>query len=129
MKYIQNEYEMNINDNISLISSKYKFDMNLEKNESLLDFDIFCYIRSFFDFKCCSSSSKDKGDYEVINNSKNENIIDQNNIINDSDDKENNMTNAKIKYFEKFKDFDSYNDYVINMDNSGYLLSNNNNKE
>ena len=98
MKYIQNEYEMNINDNISLISSKYKFDMNLEKNESLLDFDIFCYIRSFFDFKCCSSSSKDKGDYEVINNSKNENIIDQNNIINDSDDKENNMTNAKIKY-------------------------------
>ena len=28
-----------------------------------------------------------------------------------------------MKYYEKFKDFDSYNDYIINMDNSGYLIS------
>ena len=129
MKYIQNEYEININDNINLISSKYKFEINLMKNESLLGFDIFCYIQNFFDFKCCSSSNKDKGDYDVLVNSKQENIIDPNKNINDNEDKENKVTNARIKYYEKFKDFDSYNDYVINMDDSGYLVSNNNYKD
>ena len=33
-----------------------------------------------------------------------------------------------MQYYEKFKDFDSYNDYIINMDNSNYLSSQNEKK-
>ena len=46
--------------------------------------------------------------------------------MNESEEnKENNITNEKLRYYEKFKDFDSYNDYVINMDNNGKLLAQN----
>ena len=129
MKYIQNEYEVKIGDKVDLISNKYKFEFNVIKKESFLysiDFlGIGEFIKVFFDNKCCGSSSKDKGDYDVFNN--NDNIIDKNHNYNDSEEnKDNRITNAKMKYYEKFKDFDSYNDYIINMDNSGFLSSNKN---
>jgi hypothetical protein len=129
MKYIQNEYEVKIEDKVDLISNKYKFEFNVIKKESFLysiDFlGIGEFIKVFFDNKCCGSSSKDKGDYDVFNN--NDNIIDKNHNYNDSEEnKDNRITNAKMKYYEKFKDFDSYNDYIINMDNSGFISSNKN---
>ena len=34
-----------------------------------------------------------------------------------------------MKYYEKFKDFDSYNDFIINMDKNGYLCSSNDNND
>jgi pSer/pThr/pTyr-binding forkhead associated (FHA) protein len=130
LKYIQNEYEIKIGDFINLISNKYKFEFNLIKKESLLyKFDFFGigeYLENIFESKCCGASSKDKGDYEVFNNSKNNigNNIDKNKNNDDSvDNKDNEITNEKMQYYEKFKDFDSYNDFVINMDNSNYLLS------
>ena len=94
----------------------YKFDF----------FGIGEYLENIFESKCCGASSKDKGDYEVFNNSKNNigNNIDKNKNNDDSvDNKDNEITNEKMQYYEKFKDFDSYNDFVINMDNSNYLLS------
>ena len=124
MKYIQNEYEVKIGDKVDLISNKYKFEFNLIKKESILysiDFlGIGDFIKVLFDNKCCGKNSKDKGDYDVFNN--NENIIDNNNKDSEKN-KENKITNAKMKYCEKFKDFDSYNDYIINMDNSCCLSS------
>jgi hypothetical protein len=114
MKYIQNEYEINIGDVINLISNKYKFEFKLIKKESIfLNFDVFGLgeiIQSFFSNKCCCGSSKDKGDYDVFNdggNFKNDKIIDKVNDINGSEEnKENNITNEKLRYYEKFKDFD-----------------------
>ena len=133
MKYIQNEYEINIGDVINLISNKYKFEFKLIKKESIfLNFDVFGLgeiIQTFFSNKCCCGSSKDKGDYDVFNdggNCKNDKIIDKVNNMNESEEnKENNITNEKLRYYEKFKDFDSYNDYVINMDNNGKLCPQN----
>lgn len=131
MKYIQNEYEVKMGDKVDLISNKYKFEFNLIKKESIFyNIDFFGigeFIKVLFNNKCCSTSSKDKGDYDVLNN--NDNIIDKNNNNDSEENKENKITNAKIKYYEKFKDFDSYNDYIINMDNSGYLVSNNNDND
>ena len=130
MKYIQNEYEINIGEFTNLIASKYKFEFNLIKKESIFyNFDFFGIgqiINFFFENKCCGTSSKDKGDYDVLNNSennKNNNIIDKKKDNYSEENKENKITNEKMKYYEKFKDFDSYNDYIINMDNSGYLIS------
>ena len=130
MKYIQNEYEIKIGDSINLISNKYKFEFNLIKKESILyNLDFFGigeFFENFFENKCCCGTMKDKGDYDVFINNIGNNM-DKNN--DDSiDNKENELTLAKMQYYEKFKDFDSYNDFIINMDNSNYLLSQNEKK-
>lgn len=127
MKYIQNEYELQIGDFLQLISGKYKFDFNLIKKESFfIDFfGIGEFFQNLFEYKCCGGSNKDKGDYDVLNNnSKSDNIIQNKNS---EENKDNKLTVDKMKYYEKFKDFDSYNDYIINMDKGEYLLSSNNN--
>ena len=86
-------------------------------------------IKSFFQNKCCGGVSKDKRNYDVLierGNFKNGNIIDEVKNINKSEEnKENNLTYKKLRYFEKFKDFDSYNYYAINMDNNDKLFSQN----
>lgn len=127
MKYIRNEYEIQIGNNIELIYGKYKFEFNLIKKESFFDFDFFGfgeYIQNFLEYKCCGASTKDKGDYEVLKN--NENIIENKNS---EENKENKLTVDKMRYYEKFKDFDSYNDFIINMDKNGYLCSSNDNND
>lgn len=127
MKYIRNEYEIQIGNNIELISGKYKFEFNLIKKESFFDFDFFGfgeYIQNFLEYKCCGASTKDKGDYDVLKN--NENIIENKNS---EENKENKLTVDKMRYYEKFKDFDSYNDFIINMDKNGYLCSSNDNND
>ena len=40
------------------------------KKESFFDFDFFGfgeYIQNFLEYKCCGASTKDKGDYDVLN--------------------------------------------------------------
>ncbi len=129
MKYIQNEYEINVGDNIQLISNKYKFDFNLVKKENFINLGFLGeFLDNLFEYRCCGCSAKDKGNYDVFNNSiNNSNNIDKK-ISNGMDDnnKDKRITNEKMKYYEKFKDFDSYNDYVINMDNSEFCISQNN---
>ena len=132
MKYIQNEYEIKIGDSTNLISNKYKFEFNLIKKESLLynlDFlGIGEFIENFFESKCCCGTMKDKGDYDVFKNNIGNNMDKNKNNDDSIDNKENELTLAKMQYYEKFKDFDSYNDYIINMDNSNYLSSQNEKK-
>ena len=123
LKYIQNEYEIigeneGINNSTIFISGNNEFEVNLIKNEALFDFDWINFIKNLFvDNKCCSNSFKDKGDVYVVNNLKDEDI----NENNKPNTEENKTMNSKMKYFEKFEDCDSYNDYIINMDNENYL--------
>ena len=117
LKYVQNDYEINEENELAkndiFISGNNKFEINSVKNETFFNYNCFNILRNlFFDNKCCSNSSNDKGDVDVINNLKEEDINDYNKIID-----ENKTGNSKFKYFEKFEDCDSYNDYIINIDN------------
>ena len=119
LKYIRNEIEIcGENDELIkniFISGNNKFIVNLVKNEALFNFDCVNFIKNLlFDNKCCSSSVNDKGDVDV-----NYNINDDNE--NNNNPEENKTGNSKMKYFEKFEDCDSYNDYVINVDNDKYI--------
>ena len=70
MKYIQNEYEINVGDNIQLISNKYKFDFNLVKKENFINLGFLGeFLDNLFEYRCCGCSAKDKGNYDVFNNS------------------------------------------------------------
>jgi hypothetical protein len=128
MKYIQNEYEINVGDSIQLISNKYKFELNLVKKENFINLGFLGeFFDNLFEYRCCGCSSKDKGNYDVFNNSiNNSNNFDKKISNGREDNNKDRITNEKMKYYEKFKDFDSYNDYVINMDNSEYAISQNN---
>ena len=117
LKYIQNDVEINeVNEEIknNFISGNNKFEVNLVKNEALFNFDCIGFIKNLiFENKCCSSSVNNKGDVEVLNDIKEE----ANNEENNGNMEENKTGNSKTKYFEKFEDCDSYNDFVINIDN------------
>ena len=116
LKYIQNDLEINeINEEIKniFISGNNKFEVNLVKNEALFNFDCIGFIKNLlFENKCCSSSVNNKGDIDVFND-----IKEANNDENNGNMEDNRTGNSKYKYFEKFEDCDSYNDYVINLDN------------
>lgn len=116
LKYVQNEYEFQVNETIQLISDKYKFEFNLLQKE--INFNFFGLgdlVKSIFDNKCCGYNAKDKGDCVVPYNKNNINSI---NEKDNNESKEGESSYEKKKYFEKFEDFDSYNDFIINMDNS-----------
>ena len=116
LKYIQNKIEINpeLNNELDIfISGNTKFEVNLIKNETIFNIECLSFFRNLFDNKCCGNNFNDKGDVDVNNNIKEENI--------NEDNKESTEENFKIKYFEKFEDYDSYNDYIINMDDDKYL--------
>ena len=111
-KYIKDEHEINIGDSITLISGKFKFEFNLSKKETLFNLDLIFnnLYKSIFNWGCCCSNfTKDKGDVPILQNE--EQINPQLNsklcILN---------KDSKTEYDKRFKDFDSYNDYIINMD-------------
>ena len=128
MKYIQNEYEINMGDSTQLISDKYKFALNLVKKKNFINLGFLGeFLDNLFEYRCCGCSSKDKGNYDVFSNSiNNSNNVDKKLSNGREDNNKDRITNEKMKYYEKFKDFDSYNDYVINMDNSEFVISQNN---
>ena len=121
LKYVKQDLVIN-GENEEIINNVFiagnsKLEVNLVKNEALFNFDCVNFFLNLFDNKCCSSSVNDKSDVDVINNI-NENVINEDNNGNLEESK---TGNTKSKYFEKFEDFDSYNDYVINIDNEKYL--------
>ena len=118
LKYIQNELEINEENEVIksiFISGNNKFEVNLVKNEALFNFDCFGFLKNLiFENKCCSSSVNNKGDIDFLNDVKEEEE-------NNRNLEENKTGNSRAKYFEKFEDCDSYNDYMINIDNEKFL--------
>ena len=115
LKYVQNEFEINgENDemNYTFISGSNKYEINLVKNESVFNFSCFNFIKNLFENKCCSNSFNDKGSVDVINNLINDDNNEQNKII-----EEYKTGNSKCKYFEQFEDCDSYNDFIMDVEN------------
>ena len=115
LKYIQNEEEIN-EESIEIknifIAGQNKFEVNLVKNEALFDFDCVNFLKNLlFENKCCSSSVNKNGEVDISS-------IDEENKEENMGNSEDNKTGfSKAKYFEKFDDCDSYNDYVVKIDN------------
>ena len=111
-KYIKEEQEINIGDSITLISGNFKFDFNLTKKQSLFDLDLIfnnLYKSIINSSCCCSNYLKDKGDVPILQNDDQINPqLNSNICILEKD--------SKTEYDKRFRDFDSYNDYIINMD-------------
>ena len=119
LKYVQNEFEIsgeNKEMNYVFISGNNKFEINLVKNENIFSFNCFNFLKNLFENKCCSNSFNDKGSVDVINNIINEDINEHNKIL-----EENKTGSSKYKYFEQFEDCDSYNDYIMDIDNEKIL--------
>ena len=98
--------------NYTFISGSNKYEINLVKNESVFNFSCFNFIKNLFENKCCSNSFNDKGSVDVINNLINDDNNEQNKII-----EEYKTGNSKCKYFEQFEDCDSYNDFIMDVEN------------
>ena len=78
---------------------------------------MFSFLRNCFNQNCCSCNSNlnDKGEFLMSYKSENEkNKIKELKSNNSSDDL---FLEDKLNdYYKRFKDNDSYNDYIINMD-------------
>ena len=113
--YIKNTKKIEINEPLQLVSGKHQFIFNL-KYEKIA----FGFLKNWFNQSCCSCNqkNKDNGEFLMINKSKKEDNNDSNNI---KELKSNNSyfeydLDDKYEYYRRFKDNDSYNDYIINMD-------------
>ena len=110
--YVRNIKKIEINKPLQLISGKHQFLFNLKIQKRM-----FSFLRNCFNQNCCSCNSNlnDKGEFLMSYKSENENNkikeLKSNNSSNDLflEDKLND-------YYKRFKDSDSYNDYIINMD-------------
>ena len=116
--YIKNIKKIEINEPLQLISGKHQFIFNLKYQKKT-----FGFIKNWFNQSCCScnQNNKDNGEFIMMYKSKKEEINDKNNI---KELKSNNSSleyelDDKYEYYKRFKDNDSYNDYIINMD---YLI-------
>ena len=116
LKYIQNELEINeesVEVKNIFIYEQNKFEVNLVKNEALFDFDCVNFLKNLlFENKCCSSSVNNFGDVDVNSLDEGENKEENHRIL-----EEKKTWSSKTKYFEKFEDCDSYNDYMVKIDN------------
>lgn len=113
--YINNIKKIEIDNHLQLISGKHQFIFNLKCQPKA-----FGFLKNWFNQNCCScaQNSKDKGEFIMKYTPNKEELNDKNNIKElqsngsfyecDFDDKNN--------YYKRFKDNDSYNDYIINMD-------------
>lgn len=110
MKYIKDFYEININEQVKLLSGKHEFDFYLKKRSKFFSF-------SWFSFGCCScnQSSKDKGEVliNVENKYNQKKKISEGFQINNTSPRNDSIN---CDYYSRFKDCDSYNDYIIQLD-------------
>lgn len=115
--YVKNIQKIEIDKPLQLISGKHQFIFDLKIQKRMFGFLHKCFIQN-----CCSctQNSKDRGEFvmnfKVIKeyNEKDKDRIKELKSNNSSCDFE---LEDKCDYYKRFKDNDSYNDYIINMDN------------
>ena len=113
--YIKNIKKIEIDNPLQLISGKHQFFFNLKYQQKT-----FSFLKNWFNQSCCScnQNSKDNGEFIMKFKSKKEELNDKNKI---KELKSNGSSyefelDEKNDYYKRFKDNDSYNDYIINMD-------------
>ena len=112
MKYINYSLEINFNENeqTKILTGKHELEFSLAKSWSFLGFS------NIFKFTCCSCNQPLDDQAELIIYG--EDNIDKDSVMKVSNDEDlKNKINNKVNYFSKFKDYDSYNDYIIKIDN------------
>ena len=100
LKYINNKYEIQINEKLDLLSGKNKFEISLSKKWS------FFGLGNIFKFGCCTCKQINENDEYIFDDEKNF----KTNIQSERNNKNNNKNKNSIL---KLKDDDSYNDYVL----------------
>ena len=111
--YIKNTKKIELDEPLQLVSGKHQFFFNLKYQK--ITFGIF---KNWFNQSCCScnQNNKDNGEFIMMYNSKkqdNKNSIKELKSNNSSFDFD---SDNKYDYYKRFKDNDSYNDYIINVD-------------
>jgi hypothetical protein len=116
LSYIKNTKQIEREQpSLTLISGKHQFIFNLKYHEKM-----FGFLQNIFGNGCCSCNKKrEKSELIMDKNNNNKKQIENNEIkdiksINDSLIEYN--IDEPNDYYNKFKDNDSYNDYVINME-------------
>jgi hypothetical protein len=115
LKYIKNK-KLEINKNFDILCGKHRIKFNLTTRWNFFNFN-------FFKFGCCSCKQTNDNEEFIVNFDK-ENKNFNSNLTNN---------NIKDKFHSnlmeiKYKDDDSYNDYILNIDKIGFeedLSSNN----
>ena len=110
MKYIKDSLDLKLKEQITLLCGRHQIELTLDKSWSLFG------ASGMFDFMCCSCKQPINDNAELImtkqtNNNENDIIED----INNEEIKDKTLI-KKFDYLNKFKDNDSYNDYIIKLD-------------
>ncbi len=130
LQYIKKKFDIQIDDNLDLLSGKNRFLINLSKKWSFLG------LGNLFKFGCCSCKQINENDEFIFDDEKNY----KTNIRSERNNNKNQNKNTSIF---KFKDDDSYNDYIlylnqiiditddenISINNINIISTNNNNKQ
>ena len=101
LKYIKDKYEIKIDESLDLLSGKHKFSISLSKKWT------FFGLSNLFKFGCCSNKQTNDKEQYIF-----EEIKEKNSNSNESKNKKN-----KGKGVFKFNENDSYNDYVLYINN------------
>ena len=107
---INNYLEINIQkEGTKLLTGKHELEFKLSKSWSIFK------NLNIFKFSCCSCNQPVSETSELIMYGEDKDNIDKASEINNEDSK--NKMAKKLNYYSKFKDYDSYNDYIIKIDN------------
>ena len=111
LSYVKNTKQIELEQPLlTLISGKHQFIFNLKLEQKM-----FGFLSNIFGNGCCACKKKEKSEL-IMDNSFNKKQIEIKDI------KSNNVSLVEYNwdeandYYKKFKDNDSYNDYVINME-------------
>ena len=112
MKYIKDSLELKLQEQKILLFGKHQMEFCLDKSWSLFG------ISGVFNFMCCSCKQPINENAELIITKQTNNNNNENDIIEDAGNEEitDKILIKKIEYLNKFKDNDSYNDYIIKLD-------------
>ena len=111
MKYIKDYCDIKLKEQIILLCGKHEMELVLDKSWKLF------WFSGMFDFMCCSCKQpvNDNAEIIMLNDTKKngDNILEEEISNDELTDKK---LIKKINYLNKFKDNDSYNDYIIKLD-------------